>query len=86
MSFPELQGLCRHLYILGKIVRFKLKFWTMVLQGLLGVMALCFARCGGNIGAREGGGGVPVDAPVFKIGGGLRDRPRWVRLPSTPAD
>lgn len=32
-----------------------------------------------------GGGCVPVDAPVFKTGGRLHSRLRWVRLPSTPA-
>jgi len=32
-----------------------------------------------------GDGWAPVGSPVFKIGGGLLCRPRWVRLPSIPA-
>jgi hypothetical protein len=33
----------------------------------------------------SGSGWAPVGSPVFKIGGGSRCGPRWVRLPSTPA-
>jgi hypothetical protein len=32
-----------------------------------------------------GNGRAPVGFPVFKTGGGLLCRPRWVRLPSIPA-
>src|SRR5690606_7150772 len=33
----------------------------------------------------RGGGSVPVGRAVFKTVGGLRSKPRWVRLPSIPA-
>ncbi len=39
----------------------------------------------GIISFVNGSGWVPVGSPVFKIGGGSRCGPQWVRLPSTPA-
>ena len=44
-----------------------------------------FTNCIGSIILTCGDGWVPVGSPVFKIGGGLLCRPRWVRLPSIPA-